>query len=812
MVIQNSFTNNLLISHDIQYKMERNVSHFLLFCCLQSLIYYISSYAVESSQGAFYTGGNVEWHNNHLYCQTPSSISILDVDSGSITSKVGEENTEDADTIQTFTSDSIKIVTSHKSGLLKLWNEKGELEKMWKYIHKGPIAKLSLKDKLLASGGSDGVVRVWDLQHQACVLSLREAQGVVNVVEFHPNAKLLFASGDDGKIYSWMLENGDLQKSYNAHFSKVNSIVFHADRKHFVSCGRDKVLTLWELDNTTSLRAVPTYEAIESIVALPMKFKLPNFNSLESGIYVACAGENGIIKIWDVTTSREVFVQNNSLVSKAKEDGGLSITKLLLEPNKKKLGVVTAEHNIIIHILKSFECLRQFVGFSDEILDVAYFGGSDTHLAVATNSSDIKVYETSTMNCQLLKGHSDIVLSLSTAKTNKNLLASSSKDNSIRLWLLLENKVNCVGVGVRHTGSVGSVAFSQMKLSFVVSVSQDTCLKIWELPNKFTETMTLNCTHTEIAHQKDINCVVVSPNDKIIATASQDKTAKLWTDTLTLLGTLRGHKRGIWCVRFSPIDQVVVTSSADCTIKLWSITDLCCLKTLEGHESSVLRVEFLTNGMQILSAGADGLLKLFGVKNSECIGTFDHHEGRVWALAVKEDESEVVTGGSDSLLVKWKDVTEEKKLERIKQTEELALQEQQLSNYIHNDQLLEALKLALKLDRPLQVLRLIQNVIRKQDANLADTISELRSDQKELLLKCATTWNTNSKNCQPAQLVLNILLNDIQSGNFKPTTLSATIEGALPYTERHFRRLTQLLQDLQFVKYTIDCMQPHAKV
>lgn len=775
----------------------------LLFC----------SYAVESSQGAFYTGGNVEWHNNHLYCQTASSISILDIDTGNVASKIGEENAEDADTIQTFTSSSTKTVTSHKSGLLKLWNEKGELEKQWKCIHKGPIAKLALKtDELLASGGSDGIVRVWDLKHQACILSLKESQGVVNVIEYHPTENLLFASGDDGKIFSWELEKGALKLAYNAHFSKVNSIVFHEDGKHFVSSGRDKVLILWELDNPASLRAVPTYEAVESAIALPRKFKLPNFKPLDGGIYVASGGESGVIKVWDVTTSREVFVQNNSLVSKAKEEGGLSITKLLLEPTQKKLAIVSADHNIIVHILKSFECLRQFIGFSDEILDIAYFGKDDTHLAVATNASDIKVYETSTMNCQLLKGHTDIVLSLCTAKTNKNLLASSSKDNSIRLWLLVENKVNCVGIGVRHTGSVGSVGFSQTKLSFLTSVSQDTCIKIWELPKKFTENTSLNCTGTEVAHQKDINCVAVAPNDRIIATASQDKTAKLWTDSLSLIGTLRGHKRGIWCVRFSPVDQVVVTSSADCTIKLWSITDLSCLKTLEGHESSVLRAEFLTNGLQILSAGADGLLKLYSVKSSECVGTFDHHEGRVWALAVKHDESEIVTGGSDSLLVKWKDVTEEKKLEKIVENEELALQEQLLSNLIHNDQLLEALKLALKLNRPLQVLRIVQSVIKKRDANLADTISALRTDQKELLLKCATTWNTNSKNCQPAQLVLNILLNDVQSGNFKPIALSSTVEAALPYTERHFRRLTQLLQDLQFVKYTIDCMQPHAKV
>lgn len=754
----------------------------------------------------------MEWHEKGLYCQTNASVNILDIDTNTLNATIGEEASEDVDAIQTFTSDGIRIVTSHKSGLLKLWNENGKLEKMWKYIHRGPIAKLTIRNQTLASGGSDSVIRLWNLEHQVCIASLKESQGVVNIVEFHPTENLLFGSGDNGKLYSWDLSTYTVVQVYNAHFSKINGIVFHFDGHHFITSGRDKVLVLWEIGKATCLRTIPVYEAVETIVGLPAKFKLPNFKPMPKSIYVASAGEKGIIRVWDVTSSKEVYTQSESLISQAKEEGGLSITKLLFNAKHKSFAVVTAEQNILIHFLKSFICSRQFVGFSDEILDVTYFGKDDAYIAVATNSSYIKMYENSSLNCQLLKGHTDIVLSLNKSTTNPNLLISSSKDNSIRLWLHSDGIVKCVGIGMRHTGSVGSVDFSKTNLQFAVSVSQDTCVKMWEIPKKLEENTQLNCIYTEVAHQKDINCITVSPNDKIIATASQDKTAKLWSDSLTLLGTLRGHRRGIWCVRFSPVDQVVVTSSADCTVKLWSITDLNCLKTLEGHESSVLRVEFLSKGMQILSAGADGLLKLFSIKSSECMNTFDEHEGRIWALAVKTDESAFVTGGSDSLLIKWKDMTEEKKLQKIKENEEIALQEQLLSNFVQNDCLLEALKLALKLDRPQQVLRIIQGVIKKQDSRLADTISELRDDQKEMLMKCASTWNTNSKNCQPAQLVLNILLNELQTGKFRPVGLGNAVEGVLPYTERHFKRLTQLFQDLQFVSYTINCMQPHAKI
>jgi len=67
-----------------------------------------------------------------------------------------------------------------------------------------------------------------------------------------------------------------------------------------------------------------------------------------------------------------------------------------------------------------------------------------------------------------------------------------------------------------------------------------------------------------------------------------------------------------------------------------------------------------------------------------------------------------VTGGSDSLLMVWKDATEEKKMAAIEAREAMLLQEQQLNNLIHSDRLLDALGLALTLDRPFRVLNIIK--------------------------------------------------------------------------------------------------------
>ena len=93
-----------------------------------------------------------------------------------------------------------------------------------------------------------------------------------------------------------------------------------------------------------------------------------------------------------------------------------------------------------------------------------------------------------------------------------------------------------------------------------------------------------------MAHQKYINSVRVSPNDKLIATSSQDKTINIWqAGALTLKKTLKGHKSGIWDIQFAPTEQLLVSASGDKTCKVWNVGSGECLATLQGHATALVK-------------------------------------------------------------------------------------------------------------------------------------------------------------------------------------------------------------------------------
>jgi U3 small nucleolar RNA-associated protein 13 len=168
---------------------------------------------------------------------------------------------------------------------------------------------------------------------------------------------------------------------------------------------------------------------------------------------------------------------------------------------------------------------------------------------------------------------------------------------------------------------------------------------------------------------------------------------------------------------------------------------------MESQESSILRLHFGARGQQIVSAASDGLIKLWTLKSSDGTATMDAHQR---ALAVKGDDSALVRQGL----------------------------------------LLDTLSLAVELDQPFRALNIFKKLTDQSSANgkipddMEIRVTSLSTNHQDSLLKYASAWNTNSRHCHQAQLVMNIILQnpeillaEIQAtGQLEPMETDGTIQ------------------------------------
>ncbi|KAJ3073761.1 U3 small nucleolar RNA-associated protein 13 [Podochytrium sp. JEL0797] len=793
-----------------------------------------TNFKAVRSFAPIYTGGKTALMDNvggregsFLVTSVDKDLNVLGIESGNVELAIVGE----ADEVTCFAvkPDGKHLVSATRSLLLNYVDlESGQVVRSWK-AHEAPVLTMAF-DKtstLVATGSADSTIRVWDVERGHATHLFKGHSGVISALAFYNgkgNDILLASASDDCKVRIWDLKTKKCLWILDNHVSVVRGVCFSKDGKFLLTGGRDKILNLWEVATGELMKTIPTHESMEAVGLVNESTRRILTKSLKltnSPLIAYTGGEKGIIRLWDLESQECIMLQ------KSETNSSYEISDLLLTPyasDKHEIVAVTSDHNFLFYDMENeLERCHQIVGYNEEIVDIAFVNPEESFLAVASNSEQIKIMDLEGSNTEILYGHSNVVVCLDRSKDGR-LLASGSKDNSSLIWGYNEEerKFSLVGSCVGHTEAVGAVAFSQKENSFLISGSQDRTIKFWDISKlekqaaTSNEPIKLKSKYTFQAHEKDINSIAVAPNDRIFATGSQDKTAKVWSAADgSLVGQCVGHKRGVWCVKFSTVDQVLVTSSGDKTIKLWSMSDYSCLKTLEGHLNSVLKINFISLGMQMVSSGSDGLMKLWNIKTNECVATFDNHEDKVWALTTKKDESLVATGGADSKITLWEDCTVAEQEEFDRDASDKVSKEQELSNFLKKKDYKNAIILAMELDKPMRLLHLFRQLNKSRlHTNsvtglftVDEVIKDLDASQLEKLLGYIQNWNTHSKHANIAQLLLHLVMsNKLADQLMKTKKVKELLDSLIVYSERHYSHVDEMLKKSYLISYTLDRM------
>ncbi len=197
-----------------------------------------------------------------------------------------------------------------------------------------------------------------------------------------------------------------------------------------------------------------------------------------------------------------------------------------------------------------------------------------------------------------------------------------------------------------HKDAARSVAFSPDG-KLIASGSYDKTIRLWNVS-------TGQCLRTLRGHTGSIFSVAFSPDGELIAGGSNDKTVRLWNaKNGRLLRTLEGHTDWIWSVAFSPDGALIASGSHDETIRLWEVATGRLLRTLGGHTGFILSVAFSPDGKLIASGSRDKTIRLWNARTSRLIRTLEGHTGYIQSVAFSPDGKLIVSGGDDKTIRLW---------------------------------------------------------------------------------------------------------------------------------------------------------------
>jgi hypothetical protein len=161
-------------------------------------------------------------------------------------------------------------------------------------------------------------------------------------------------------------------------------------------------------------------------------------------------------------------------------------------------------------------------------------------------------------------------------------------------------------------------------------------------------------------HSDIIYSAVLSPDNKVLATAGYDRAIRLWDVTTgQVIKTLLGHNGAIYDLDFDPTGRVLASASADETVKLWQVSTGTRLDTLSQGEKEQYAVRFDPNGKSIFAAGADKKIRRWQLVSIDqpAINPIREarfaHEGAVLGIRVSRDGRWLMSVGQDGTVKQW---------------------------------------------------------------------------------------------------------------------------------------------------------------